>query len=297
MIITSFNRCCWYGKYRFKLLMSLNLNDNSYFGEYLTGLFEGHGHIWIPKKITKKRNNPRFCITFHAKDLKLAEFIKLKIGFGFIRNKVRENAIVYTVSNVEGLLIILQFLNNKMRTPKIIQMNNLITWLNINKNYNLKQQYVCTTDFKLSAWLSGFTEADGCFYIRLSSLKNKSRIAFRFSIDQRLVDPVSNKSYEFIMLKISELFQSKLRIFQNKLNKKYLRLDVSNKSSLNLVFDYFDKFPLYGIKSLNYISWKDAFLIYHDKNNSYDFKIEKIKNIKLSMNNLRNDFFLKHFLV
>lgn len=272
-------------------MMPLNLNDNSYFGEYLTGLFEGDGHIWIASKIIKKRHNPRFCITFHARDLELANFIKLKIGFGFIRNKIRENALVYTVSNIEGLLIVLQFLNNKLRTPKIVQVNKLISWLNLNKDYNLNQQVICTSSLKTSAWLSGFVEANGYFYVRLSQPKNKSRIAFRFSIDQRFLDPVFNESYEFIMTKIAELFESKLKIFQNKLNQKYFRLEISKKSSLILILNYLVKFPLYGVKSLNFLAWKEAISIYLDPEITIEGKIEKIKTIKLNMNTLRADFF------
>jgi len=34
---------------------------------YLAGLFEGEGHILIQKQNTKKKQNPRFCITFGQK--------------------------------------------------------------------------------------------------------------------------------------------------------------------------------------------------------------------------------------
>ena len=41
-------------------------------GSYLAGLFEGDGHIWVSKS-TEKKHNPRFCITFHQKNMPLAE--------------------------------------------------------------------------------------------------------------------------------------------------------------------------------------------------------------------------------
>jgi hypothetical protein len=47
---------------------------NSLFKGYLAGLFEGDGHIWIQKiSDKKKKQNPRFCITFSMKNEPLAK--------------------------------------------------------------------------------------------------------------------------------------------------------------------------------------------------------------------------------
>jgi len=97
------------------------------FGSYLAGLFEGDGHIWIPGNNLMKKHNPRFCITFHKNDLPLAEVILKKIGAGFIRVKSKENAVVITVSRVKGLIFIISEIKDYLRTPKIHQVNKLIT--------------------------------------------------------------------------------------------------------------------------------------------------------------------------
>lgn len=103
-------------------------NEEELFGSYLAGLFEGDGHIWIPSLDTlkKKKHNPRFCITFHIKDLPLANKIKSIIGYGFIRIKNKENACVLTISPLEGLIKIINLINGKLRTPKINQLYLLI---------------------------------------------------------------------------------------------------------------------------------------------------------------------------
>jgi len=77
-----------------------------------------------------KKHNPRFCISFHIKDLPLAEVILKKIGYGFIRIKSKNNAVVLTVSPVKGLKFILSEIKLYLRTPKIHQVNKLIIWLN-----------------------------------------------------------------------------------------------------------------------------------------------------------------------
>src|SRR5689334_3133151 len=93
---------------------------------YLAGLFEGDGHIWFPKENMKKKHNPRFCITFNLKDEPLAKKLLNIIGYGFIRYKPKDNACVLTVSPVKGLKKIIDYINGELRTPKIVQLHNLI---------------------------------------------------------------------------------------------------------------------------------------------------------------------------
>lgn len=85
--------------------------------DYLTGLFEGDGHI-----TTKP---PTLCITFNIKDLPLAEKLKEIIGHGWIRIKEKENACVLTFSSKEGLLTVVNYINGKFRTPKIDKFHTL----------------------------------------------------------------------------------------------------------------------------------------------------------------------------
>jgi hypothetical protein len=48
------------------------------------------------------------------------------IGYGFIRYKSKDNACVLTISPVKGLKEIIEYINGELRTPKIIQLHNLI---------------------------------------------------------------------------------------------------------------------------------------------------------------------------
>jgi hypothetical protein len=62
--------------------------------------------------------------------------LKKKIGSGFIRMKSKENAVVLTVSPINGLTFILSQISNYLRTPKIHQVNKLIILLNLHKKTN-----------------------------------------------------------------------------------------------------------------------------------------------------------------
>jgi len=107
-----------------------NIINNYYkdnkFKEYLAGLFEGDGYIWIQKSNQKKKHNPRFCITFSLKNEPLAKKLLELIGSGFIRYKISDNDCVLTVSPVIGLKKLVNLINGELKTPKIHQLHNLI---------------------------------------------------------------------------------------------------------------------------------------------------------------------------
>lgn len=104
------------------------VTDNG-FGAYLTGLWEGDGHIWIPSTShapSGKRYTPHFCITFSVLDHPLALAIQTKLG-GYLRHKQAENAYVLTVSNVSDLARIIGLISPYVRTPKLLG-TNLTNW-------------------------------------------------------------------------------------------------------------------------------------------------------------------------
>jgi hypothetical protein len=67
------------------------------------------GHIWIQKSgsMSIKRHNPRFCITFHIKNAPLAIKLIRIIEYSHIAYKAKNNACVLTVSEVKGLVKII----------------------------------------------------------------------------------------------------------------------------------------------------------------------------------------------
>ncbi len=225
---------------------------------YLTGLFEGDGYIWIPNPNTNssKTHNPKFCITFHLKDLPLAKKLLASIGYGFIRIKHKENACVLTVSPLKGLIYVIQLLNGNMRTPKIHQLHSLIDWINIRHNSNINKLSLSTSPLNSDHWLAGFLDADGCFIIRHSSLATckRERISCSCVIQQRLIDPRSNEDYFTILKQIANLFSTNLLIT----NRNYYKITATSLKSINLVIDYLEQFNLRSSKYLDSLDWIEA---------------------------------------
>lgn len=118
---------------------SLQNSKHSNYSSYLAGLFEGDGHIWISQSTSKKKHNPRFCITFVLKNEPLAMKLLKLIGYGHIPYKRQDNACVLIISPREGLIKLVHLLNGELRTPKINPFYHLIDLLNINYKTNLEK--------------------------------------------------------------------------------------------------------------------------------------------------------------
>jgi hypothetical protein len=80
----------------------------------------------MPNNNSKKKHNPRFCITFNLKNEPLAKKLLDRIGYGFMRYKPKDNACVLVISPVKGLKKVIECINGELKTPKIRQLYNLI---------------------------------------------------------------------------------------------------------------------------------------------------------------------------
>jgi hypothetical protein len=73
-----------------------------------------------------KRHNPKFCITFHLKDAPLAMKLLSMLEYGHLAYRPKNNACILIVSEVKGLVKIINLINGQLRTPKINQNYLLI---------------------------------------------------------------------------------------------------------------------------------------------------------------------------
>lgn len=283
-----------------------NLNLGVYklkLGDYLAGLYEGDGHISFSKTDSHHQYNPRFNITFNLKDKPLAErllyLIKKYSGIesGFIRIKENENACVITISNWESLIFIVNLMNGKLRGPKIHNFHKLIDWLNSNKKIHLNIPKLGLNFIPLSKdeWLSGFVDADGCFYIRNTPLTSNSerRIACRFTLEQRMVEPTSKETYENLFMLIAKFLQTKLNVRKQSVsNRQYYIISVSSFKNIPVLLQYLSVYPLFSSKYLDFKDWEIA-AKYVLNREQYD-KLDIIESLKSNMNNKRTKFNWDH---
>src|SRR5260370_20840571 len=216
-----------------------NKNPNKYTGQYLAqylaGLIEGDGYISITNQ-----NRVILGITFNIKDRPLAEKLLSLLGKGSIVKR-SGNSIELRFSSKKTLCNIIELINGKFRTPKIDQLYKLIDWMNKQHSMDIKKLPLNESSILNDSWLSGFIDADGNFYIR-NSFK---QIICKFALEQRMIYPKTNESYNFILNKICLSLNVKLqsRIRGGKKDSYYI-IRVENQNSIKLLIDYLDIYPL-----------------------------------------------------
>lgn len=287
-----------------KEVLEFNKKDNSNlfkdnkFKEYLAGLFEGDGHIWIQNFNHKKKHNPRFCITFSLKNEPLAKKLLELIGSGFIRYKTRDNACVLVVSPVIGLKKLVHLINGELRTPKIHQLHKLIDWLNKNHNTGITKLPLKDSSLSEDGWLSGFIDSDGSFSVQHTKLENnakKRKISCRLRIEQRMLDPITNESYFKVLTDVSNFINCSLKTRKQKsTGNEYYTLTASSKMSLEIIINYLDKYPLFSSKYLDYNDWKKIVLLIFENKHYTEEGINKTESVKICMNRQRIKFTWNH---
>lgn len=282
-----------------KIIMKNNSNK-IIFNSYLAGLFEGDGHIWLPKENTKKKHNPRFCITFGIKNefLFLAKKLLEMIGYGFIRYKTKDNACVLVTSPVKGLKKIIECINGELRTPKIIQLHNLIDWINKNHSADIAKLPLKKGNLDKDSWLAGFIDADGSFSIQHTKLENnakKRKISCRLRIEQRMCEPVTKNSYFEVLTEIAEYLGCSLKTRkQISTGNEYFNITASSRKSLSIIITYFKSFPLYSSKYLDYKDWEEAAILILENDHYTEQGIVTIDIVKNKMNLKRTYFNWDH---
>lgn len=101
---------------------------------YLAGLLEGDGTIVVPtspRSAKGKLNYPSVQISFAAKDYPLISILRLSLGYGSISKRKMQKAYIYTINDRNGITAFVNLVNGFLRTPKILDFNNLSRYLEI----------------------------------------------------------------------------------------------------------------------------------------------------------------------
>jgi len=267
---------------------NLNKNTGQYLQNYLAGLIEGDGYISITNQ-----NRIILGITFNIKERPLAEKLLNILGKGSIVKR-SGNSIELRFSSKKTLCNIIELINGKFRTPKIDQLYKLIDWMNKQHSMDIKKLPLNDYSILNDSWLSGFIDADGNFYIR-NSLK---QIICKFALEQRMIYPKTNESYNFILNKICLALNVKLhsRIREGKKDSYYI-IRVENQNSIKLLIDYLDIFPLLSSKHLDFLCWKIVFNEIINKNHMTVEGRKIVSEQKGQMNDSRTFFNWDHLKI
>ena len=149
------------------------------------------------------------------------------------------------------------------------------------------------TPLNENAWLAGFIEADGNFYVKYPL--NHNSPSCRFYLEQRMIYPKTQESFLPVLNNISSIFNAKLGIRERENYKNsYYIIRVENQTSVKNLIDYLDKFSLLSSKLLDYSNWKNSFVIILDKKHNTEEGRRNILDNKSNMNDKRIYFNWEH---
>lgn len=233
-----------------------NFTDDE-FGYFLAGLIEGDG--WFGKN--------ELHIIFAEEDTSLAYFIKKRIGYGNIYKIKDKKAVRYICKKKEGLLIILSLINGKF--VSIYKYKQLIKH-NYNQHFNLMILPPLKKISLNNYWLSGFTQADGCFHI--SIIKSKSHktgynVRLEYSLKQNDCLPLK---LLYNNLNTGNLSQYSTGIWCYKSTGFITAAKLIN---------YFDKFNLFAGKYKSYLKFRKVYIMITEGKHLEYKGIKKISSI------------------
>ena len=210
---------------------------NEEFGYFLAGLIEGDG--WFVKK--------ELHIIFTENDASLAYFIKKRIGYGSVYKIKDKKAVRYICKNQNGLSTILCLVNGKLVSKYKYQ--ELINH-NYNEDFNITIIPPLNSLSLDNYWLSGFTQAKGCFQI--SAVKSKTQntgynIRLEYSLKQNDSLPLK---LLYNILKKGNLSQYGAKAWCYKSSDFYTAADL---------IQYFDRFNLFAEKYKDYIKFRKVY--------------------------------------
>ena len=137
-------------------------------------------------------------------------------------------------------------MNDNLIAEKIHQLHALIDWLNKNHSTNITKLPLKNSPLSEDGWLSGFIDSDGSFSVLHTKLENgakKRKISCRLRIEQRILDLITNESYESVLTNISNFLNCSLLVKNQKsTGNSYYTLTASSKISLGIIIQ---KYILY----------------------------------------------------
>ena len=209
---------------------------------WLIGFAEGHGYFGIDKK-----GYLVFKLTQSSLDAQVLFYIKKELGFGHVSvqstiNKTHQ----FRIRDKDNLIKIINIFNGNLITKaKVLQFKLFLQAFNV--KYKTSIDFLaCNKKLSLdNAWLSGFTDAEGCFTFSayLNKIANKHIFTVRYIISHK--DDTEFSSYLANLLNGYVTYLKSYNVYNT----------VVNSSKLSIIIKYINNFPLKTKKHISYIKW------------------------------------------
>ena len=268
------------------------------FFEWFIGFAEGDATF----SMRQEDGRLRFLFEVGQKDPKVLYKIKKTLGFGRISSFTRKYCTEkdpgeanipkmqevkywrYTVEDRRGLQRIMSIFNGNLVLPKRrAQFENWVFKTKIfhSSDFSFNPRLVLPS--LTTAWISGFIEAEGCFYASFTNPSPRSVIPKRLT--QKLTITQQDICGERDILKdISLLFGSRANTYLVKPPDCY-RIEISSLDSHKKVVGYLQTFPLQGNKKIAFRRWWRVYLARLKGDHLDKAQLPKLQDLCKAINN------------
>ena len=248
-----------------------NINSNfDKFKWWLIGFTEGDGSF-----IINKDGYLEFKITQSSVDSQILFYIKKELGFGSVSVQSKESKTHhYRVRDKKNIFNLINIFNGNIITK--YKANQFKLWLDaFNLRYKYDIKYIKNEgEINLyNGWLSGFTDAEGCFTCSVYKTKNnKNAITVRYIISQK-----DDKIFSESLATLINGYVTHIKSY-NGYNT------VVNFSKLNVILNYLHSYPLKTKKFISYKRWLKVYTLVKRKEHLTEIGLEKIRQMIKNIN-------------
>lgn len=246
---------------------------------WFIGFVEGDGAIQTYDNGTRVR----FVLT--QKESAILYHIQKKLGFGTVKHFPqgtsgnKNDFYRWSVDNPSHILLLAFLFNGNLALTRRIQQLSL--WVEALNN-RFGTNTIILIDIPVSvtlqdAWLSGFTDAEGCFNVSITS---NARYVLGHVIKMRYILDQKDSSILFI---IRDLFGFGKVTLRSNTDGVY-RYTVTGFKSMNYVLSYFKVFPLLTKKGRSFEKWLTIHKIVSNKLHLSEEGLAQIKVLQKQIN-------------
>jgi LAGLIDADG endonuclease. len=274
---------------------------------------------------TKWRVLPVFIIKLHKKDLTILELIKNTLLVGKIRTN-GVDSVQYVVESFKELQVILnhfdtyplvtaklsdylifkqclEIINNGEHLTekgllKIVGLKSSLNWGLSSKLLKAFPNVIPVNIFEYKFnlipdpfWVAGFTSGDGSFHLKLrraeTNIGYRVSLIYSFHLHIRDLDVLKGLCNYFNNYFNQKILSNEKRVYTSEKNNS-VHLQITNFTDiLEKIIPFFDKYPVIGIKSLDFEDFKKVCSIVKSKKHLTPEGIQTILEIKSNMNQNR----------
>lgn len=239
---------------------------------WFVGFSEGDGAILT------SQGSPSFVLT--QKEPEILYHVQEMLGFGNVRKF--DGFYRYIVTDQKNILLLAALFNgNLVLAHRQSQLSRWVNVLNSKSSTPLTIISTLAVPSLRDAWLSGFTDAEGCFNVSISKRGARTntvvgyRVILRFLLDQ--------KNEQFTLTRVRDLFGYGQVSLRKETNNVY-RYSTNSFKGLILVRDYFLAFPLKSKKASSFTNWNKVYTMVLNKQHLLVQGLDEIRAISKTIN-------------